>query len=83
MTVLNQAQKLIAENKVPLYLMDQASEMVNELADLKAELVKAELKFNTAKSVPQKLLTLGHWKGLQRIQIDVAIDLAGLLNLPD
>jgi hypothetical protein len=83
MTVLNQVQKLINEDEVPLYLVDQVSEMVNELADLKAAIVKAELKFNSARSAAQKLDTLSHWKRLDQNQTDLAIDLAELLNLPE
>jgi hypothetical protein len=83
MTVLNQVQKLINEDEVPLYLVDQVSEMVNELADLKAEIIKAELKFNSARSAAQKLDTLSHWKRLDQNQTDLAIDLAEMLNLPE
>jgi hypothetical protein len=83
MTVLDQVQKLIREDEVPLYLVDQVSEMVNELADLKAAIVKAELKFNSARSATQKLNSLSHWKRLDQNQTDLAIDLAELLNLPE
>jgi len=83
MTVLDQTQKLLAEEKVSPELMNQVSEMVTELADLKAALVKAELNFNSARSATQRLGRLSHWKDLDQRQTDVAIDLAELLNLPD
>jgi len=83
MTVLKQTQKLIREGKVSPEQMDQVSEMVTELADLKVALVKAELRFNSATSATQRLGRLSHWKDLDQRQTDVAIDLAELLNLPD
>ncbi len=83
MTVLDQTQKLLAEGKVSPDQMDQVSEMVTELADLKASLVKAELSFNSATSATQRLGRLSCWKDLDQRQTDVAIDLAELLNLPD
>ena len=83
MSVLNQVQKLVAEDKVPLEQMNEVSELLIELANLKEAIEEVETRFNSAKTMTQRHRVLRHWTDLETQQTDLAIDLAEMLNLSD
>ena len=83
MSVLNQVQKLVDEDKVPLEQMNEVSELLIELANLKEAIEEVETRFNSAKTMTQRHRVLRHWKDLETQQTDLAIDLAEKLNLSD
>ena len=83
MTILNLVQKLVAEGEVSLDQMNEVSESLIELANLKEAIEKAETRFNSAKTKTRRHRVLRHWKDLETQQTDLAIDLAEMLNLSD